>query len=177
MKNRGITLTELIIAVIISGFVILAITVQFVAQQNFIANINDQLSADNEAAIAVRTLTRVLRFAMPASYNRTGVAGARILTINIEGGPLGNLNYHLPEFTAAATQVIFERVVGGAGNNTFTYTRGGVTLVVARNITAFDVTPTDGTNRELTLNITASIVRPGYTRNCALQTVIRLLVG
>lgn len=165
MKNRGVTLTELIIATVIGGFVILAITVQFVAQQNFITNINDQLAADNEAAIAVRNLTRVLRFAIPASYSLTGTAGTRTLTINIEGG-------HLPDFTAPTTQVIFARV---SGTNTFTYTRGGQTLDVARDITAFDVTPTDGTNRELILNITA--VRPRYTRTCALQTMIRLLPG
>lgn len=172
MKNRGVTLTELIIATVIGGFVILAITVQFVAQQNFITNINDQLAADNEAAIAMRNLTRVLRFAIPASYSLTGEAGTRTLTINIEGGPLGSPNYHLPDFTAATTQVIFARV---AGTNTFTYTRGGQTLDVASNITTFDVTPTDGTNRELILNITA--VRPRYTRTCALQTMIRLLPG
>ena len=152
MNNRGFTLIELIIAMVISGVIFLALTCQFVADQTFRAMINNQIAANSEASIAMRHMTRVLRYARPLTVSTTPVAGYDTsITATIDYAVAGN---NLPEVTAD-TDVTY----GRKSDNTFEVKMGtaGTPSIISKYITAFPVTPTwwDSVYKNLTIQLTA----------------------
>ena len=176
MNTRGFTLAELIVATVIIGIIFLALTCQFVAEQTFRAMINDQIAATNEASIAMRHMTRVLRYAKYSTIitNCSTVYVASIdATINhVAAGD------SLPEITDDTTIVTY----GRKSDNTFWFEMGtgGTPQLIAKNITAFStvwVNPyedgTDGDNRYhvLTIRLTATQGK----KSSSLETNIRVL--
>ena len=149
MENRGLTLVELIVVMVISGIIFLAVTCQFVAEQTFRTTINDQIAATNDASIAMSHMTRVLRHARHSTVSINAIPVRYIASIRatIDQDIAGT---NLPEFTAD-TQVIY----GRKQDNTFEYTVGAnVAQVISRNIIAFSAT-FDRTYKILTVSLTA----------------------
>ena len=71
MKNKGFTLTELIVTMVIGSIIILAITVQFVAEYRFRRAIEERGDSSREARIAMNHMARVLRFVVPGTISIT----------------------------------------------------------------------------------------------------------
>jgi len=129
MKNKGLTLIELITAMVITAIVSLAITVYFVSEHRFRGAIRDRIELSREARIAMNHMTRVLRFAKSVD---TAVADQ--ITAVIEGGPEGDSHHHLDFITNDNTTVVYTR----NADNTLTYTQGeNAPVEIARNITNF----------------------------------------
>ncbi|MCX5667780.1 MAG: prepilin-type N-terminal cleavage/methylation domain-containing protein [Candidatus Omnitrophica bacterium] len=148
MNNRGLTLVELIIAMVISGIIFLALTCQFVSELTFRTMINNQIAATNEASIVMRHMTRVLRYAKPLTISTTTASGyATSIMATIDYAAAGS---NLPEFTAD-TVVTY----GRKSDNTFEYSKGGVVDVISNRITAFPATSSWWDGADLTIQITA----------------------
>ena len=135
MNTRGFTLAELIVATVIIGIIFLALTCQFVAEQTFRAMINDQIAATNEASIAMRHMTRVLRYAKQSTVitdSDTGYVTSIMATIDhVAAGD------SLPEITNDTTIVTY----GRKSDNTFWFEMGvgGTPYLISKHITAFSV--------------------------------------
>ena len=69
MKNEGFTLTELMIALVISSLIILSIAVLFVAEYRFRADTNNDVEVAREAKAVMSHMQRILRFAKPSSVS------------------------------------------------------------------------------------------------------------
>ena len=63
MKNKGLTLIELAVVVVIVAIATLAITMHFVSEQRFRTNVQEKINIGKEARIAMNHMVRVLRFA------------------------------------------------------------------------------------------------------------------
>ena len=176
VKNRGLTLTELIIAMVIGGIVLLAITCQFVAEQTFRTSINNRIAAINDASIAMHHMTRVLRYAKPSTVSTAPATGyVTSITATIDHAVAHTTaGDNLPEFTAN-TVVIY----GWKADNSFEYTRGAATQTISKYITAFPVTSLwwDGANNNLTIQITAQTNAKQGNGSSSLNTKIRVLGG
>ena len=181
MKNRGVTLVELLVAIVISGVVLLAAGGQFVAEEQFRFGINDQIAAENEAAIVMRYLTRIFRFAKPPVATAVGwPPWSESVSATIEGGHLSDM----PDDTVVGFGRIKDSLPSYDPNtpgvlnvpNTFSYNKGGVNYsIIANNISDFHVV-WDSVNRELTFQVTATITRSGgYSKSSSLESKIYVL--
>jgi prepilin-type N-terminal cleavage/methylation domain-containing protein len=164
MNNRGLTLIELTVTMVIGGIIFLALTCQFVAELTFRTMINNQIGATDEASIAMRHMTRVLRYAKPSTVSTVIVSGyVTSITATIDKAVAGS---NLPEFTAD-TVVIY----GRKSVNTFEYKRGtDAPIIISNRITDFPVT---WVNPNLTIQLTAQ----QGNKNSSLNTRIRVLGG
>ena len=153
MSNRGLTLTELIVAIVISGIVLLALTCQFVAEQTLQKTIQDQVVATNDASIAVRHMARILRYAKQSTIQLCALPTGGYDTSIKATIDHDSAGANLPEFTENNTQIIY----GRKNDNTFEYTMGSTTYVVSNHITSFPVTSSswDSANKNLTVQLIA----------------------
>jgi prepilin-type N-terminal cleavage/methylation domain-containing protein len=171
MDNRGLTLTELIVGMVISGIIFLALTCQFVAELTFRTMINDQIAATDEASIVMRHMTRVLRYAKPLAAGWATPAAGYVTSItatinHAAAHPAVNCD-NLPEFIAD-TVVIYRR----KSDNTFEYKIGtAVPIIISNRITDFPVIATWWASPNLTIQLTAQ----QGSRRSSLNTKIRLL--
>ncbi len=173
MNNRGLTLVELIVAMVIGGIIVFALTCQFVAELTFRAMINDQIAATDEASIAMHHITRVLRYARPLTVvvRSTPVTlGLTTYTTSITATIDSTVaGISLPEFTAD-TSVTY----GRTGNNSFEYIRGAsAAIVISNRIKAFPVVAAWWVSPNLTIQLTAE----QGNKNSSLDTRIRVLGG
>lgn len=67
MKKSGITLVEMIVAMLLSTIIVSALACQFVAMVRFNATLQNTIDAEREAYTVVNGMTRILRFADPNS--------------------------------------------------------------------------------------------------------------
>lgn len=65
MKKSGITLVEMIVAMLLSTMIISAIGIQFVAMVRFNTTLQNTITAERDAYIIASNMTRILRFADP----------------------------------------------------------------------------------------------------------------
>ena len=137
MRKHGVTLVELAITMVLCTILLLVMTVQFVASQNFLAVVNNQITASKEATIAIKHMKRTLRFAFsststtPPGYVPSDMTC--ILTATIEGVPS-----HLTEFTAnTKIQYIFSSI---STDKNLTYKFGGNNpVLIAQYVKSFTV--------------------------------------
>ena len=78
MNQRGLTLMELMIAMIIGSIALLAFTIPFVAQRSFLVSGRRQTEAQRDAQIAFRSMALAAREGTSYLVNPTGSA----ITIN-----------------------------------------------------------------------------------------------
>lgn len=131
MKKRGLSLTELIVAIVISSIVMLAITVYFVSEYRFRSMMQDRIAITREARLAMNHMTRILRFADPGPLS-TSIDTDKINTM-IEGGHLAFMP-ELPLGMENSYVVKYERL----GTNVLEYTQDpGEPDEIARYITEF----------------------------------------
>ena len=65
MKNKGLTLAELVITMVIASIVAMTLTVLFISEFRLREKINDEITVAREAEAAIDGVSRVLRFAIP----------------------------------------------------------------------------------------------------------------
>ncbi|MDD5135861.1 MAG: prepilin-type N-terminal cleavage/methylation domain-containing protein [Candidatus Omnitrophica bacterium] len=164
MPNKGMTFIELIVALVISGFVVLIMTCLFVSEFVFQNQIADQGAATTEAGMAMHYMARVLRYAVPSSpVTITDNANVTSVTATIGSG-------YLDEITSN-TAVTFSRIKTGGTANNFTYKIGAAAAsTIATGITSFS-SSYDSVNKELFLQVTAT----KNTRSSLLETKVHLL--
>ncbi len=197
MKNRGLTLVELVVAMTIGGIILLALTCQFVAEQTFRIMINNQVAATNDASIAMRHMARILRYAKQSTIRLNDVDDLRLgyvttirATIDrfVANGVVANSN--LPEFgdyiPGEDNTIICEVIYGRKADNTFEYrlerwTKATgetdyVTSNISNHITDFPVaslwwTEPDKSYKILTIQLTAQ----HGSESSSLESKIRVL--
>jgi Tfp pilus assembly protein PilW len=167
MNSRGLTLAELTVAMVIGGVIFFALTCQFVAELTFRKTINNQIAATDDASVAMRHMTRVLRYAKPSTVSTVPVTGyATSITATIDHATAHSADNcdNLSEFTADAVVTY-----GRTSVNTFEYKRGtAAPIIISNRIT--DFTPT-WVNPNLSIQLTAQ----QGNRSSSLNTKIRLL--
>ena len=169
MNKKAVSLIELIIAVMLSGIIVLVMACQFVAEYKMQSAIQDQASVTTDASVAVRYITRVMKFAIPTANiqfgSKTGVQ--KYLSADIESGHLADNPGH----------VEFDWMT----DNTLKYTaNGGVTyLVIANNVTNFNAYPTTSmhgvANDEWVIQLT--VTSPKTNMVSSLETTVRPLAN
>lgn len=122
MRTRGMTLVELVTAMVLAGILLLVMTCQFIAHQRITTGINNQNAAAQEAVVAMRHMSKTLKFALFADSTKykppktvpADPRYARSVRFTIEGGdPITDpWHYHLPEFTAN-TRIEYGVTAGG----------------------------------------------------------------
>lgn len=160
MKNKGLTLIELVVAITISGLLVLAMTSQFVTEVIFRSTISDQIAVINDASIAIRHMTRILRYAkastVPAGIKDTASGDYdKSITVAIDKNAAGD---NLPEITSDGTTVTY----GWKQNYTLECKIGALTpYLITDDITDFPVSSSwwDSANNDLTLQLTATAQR------------------
>jgi len=102
MKNRGITLVELTLTMVLSGILLLVMTCQFIAHQAITTRINNEIAISQEEAVIIEHMSRTLRFAF--STGKTGVYKgplandpyypnpAKSLSVTVEGGHIAGID-------------------------------------------------------------------------------------
>ncbi|MFA5142823.1 MAG: prepilin-type N-terminal cleavage/methylation domain-containing protein [Candidatus Omnitrophota bacterium] len=161
MDRKGVTLVEFIVVVVISGFIVVAIACQFVAELTFRQLISDQVFVTSESAIAMRHMVRVLRYADPS---KTVTTGANKVEVTIDHKAAGD---NLPEITA--NTAVAYRLNGALLE--YRCGSGGSYRKIADNISAFS--SSWDSDSILTLALTAK----KKTRSCPLETKVRFLGG
>ncbi|MFC1576647.1 PilW family protein [Candidatus Omnitrophota bacterium] len=86
MNNKGFSLTELVVTIVISSIVILAIAVLFWGSWHFMDMANKEIEFASESRIAMATMTKILRFAQPSTI--VVDSGNLRITCTISGGHL-----------------------------------------------------------------------------------------
>src|SRR3989338_8583245 len=71
MKKSGITLVEMIVAMLLSTIIVSALACQFVAMVRFNTALKNTIEAERDAYTIVNNMTRILRFADPGTFNFT----------------------------------------------------------------------------------------------------------
>ena len=173
MKNRGLTLIEFIVAMVMGGIILLALTCQFVAEHTFRAMINNQIAATNDASIAMRHMTRVIRYARQSTVSTTPAAGYNAnITATIDRAAA---DISLPEFTGAGYTADPVVIYGRKSDDTFEYTiNNGTPYVISNHIRTFSVT-WDSAYKDLTIQLTAQYPAQQGGRSSSLNTNIRVL--
>jgi hypothetical protein len=173
MNKKAVTLVELIMAVTLSGIIVLVMACQFVAEYKMQSAIQDQTSVTTDASVAMRYIMRVMRFAIPTvNIQYLDVIGSgglikKILSADIEAGHL----------TDNPTHVEFDWMKDG----TLQYTaNGGVTyLLLAKNVTNFYAYPTTSmhgvANDEWVIQLTVTSPKTGMISS--LETTVRPLAN
>ena len=123
MKEKGLSLIELIVTTVVVAIASLTIAAYFVSEYKFRRAMKQRISLSREARIAINHMTRVLRFAQPDTINDT--VDNQIIA-NIEGGHV--------IFIDSETAIMYELDVV---NNTIEYTQDEDTVEVANRITSF----------------------------------------
>ncbi len=163
MNKTGFTLIELMVTVLICGFIVLAMTCLFVAALKFYNTISDQANATTDASLGMHSMQRVLRWATPSTTPSTGSGDGYIMRVKVTINTTGNL----PEILSNNTTVIF----GLKADSNFEYKAGAAAAhVIANDITGFNPS-WDSTNNELALQITAT----KNTRSSSLESKVHLL--
>lgn len=154
MKNKGLTLIELVTALVIFGIIGLAITVHFVAEYRFRSAAQDRIAIIREAGIAVDHMTRVLRFAIPNTIGvspfeddaeTTRLVGAVIERGHVDivgSGDPDNIEYEYDRDTHAII-----------------YRQGGIVATldgIVKNVTAFNVLWNPEPQPEFLIRLTVS---------------------
>jgi type II secretory pathway pseudopilin PulG len=166
MNNKGATLLELVIVLLISSLLVLAMAFQFTALFFYQKNVLGQINASNDANMAMHSMIRIFRYAIPSTVTTTTHTGCVTSITATIAGP-----GYLSEITSNTT-VTF----GRRADNTFAYfITGGATNVIANNITSFPVSDAswDITNGELTLRLTATDA--GSRKTSSLESKVHLL--
>ena len=117
MRNKGLTLIELTVVIAISTVIGLAITFNFLTAHYLRSMTQDNIALSREARIAMNHMTRVLRFAKPATIT----AGSNQISATIEGVP-----QHL-NFITSDTTITYTR---DTDNDTLEYTQGAESALV-----------------------------------------------
>ena len=167
MKNKGVTLVELVVVIVISGFIVLAMTCQWVAYVKNSSLISDQFDATTDASLAMHSMERVLRWAVSSATPSINTDANYVTSITVTI----NKTDSLPEILSSPTTVIF----GLKANNSFECKVGAAIYVIANDITSFPISGAswDSVNKELTLQITAT----KNTRSCSLESKVHLVGG
>ena len=102
LQKSGITLVEMIVAMLLSTIIVSALACQFVAMVRFNTALQNTIEAERDAYTIVNNMTRILRFADPAS-----------ITFDESPTAIGNLSAtikagHL-SFVTADTTVYYKR--------------------------------------------------------------------
>ena len=160
MKNKGFTLTELVMALVITTLLLFITTMYFVAEYRLRSAINDKVTLVRETRIAMNHMVRILRFAQPGNI----VTQADQITATIQGGAVSSIPIDtIVQYTRRNTGT-----VNPEHSNVIEYTRNGATTEIARNITAFDP---DWNDPELEILITVDDAGQTFE----LQTEVRPL--
>lgn len=168
-RRRGLTMLELMVAVVMVGIVAIAISCQYVAEQTFRTIINNQVDATHDASLVMHHMTRVLRYAKTSEfYMNSDPDYVSSIRATIDHTATG---ISLPEFTSD-TVVVY----GRKSDNTFEYKMGGASPYVISNcITNFPVENSwwNSNTSDLSLQITAQ----KGARSSLLRTKIHILGG
>lgn len=136
------TLVELVTAMVLAAILLLVMTCQFIAHQRITAGINDRNAAAQEAVVAMRHMSKTLKFAL---FN-PDVSGADVrypapfqssISFTVEGGdPITDpQHYHLPEFVSS-TRIEYAK----NAQNEFVYINpapNATPIVIATGVTRF----------------------------------------
>ncbi len=165
MRNKGFSIIELAVVMTISTIIGLAIAFNFVTVHYLRSMTQDNIALSRETRIAMNHMTRVLRFAKPATIDDTV---ANQISATIEGVP-----QHL-DFITSDTNIAYTR---DTDNNTLEYTQGAEAAVVIAGGGERDIDITyfqpswDSTEVELEIKLTAQ----KESRSVSLLTKIRPL--
>ena len=165
MKNRGITLIELMTVMIIMSFVLLVMTCQFVAQANFGTAISNQAAALTEVSLAMNNMTEFLRFADGSQTGAQAITTATLPYPSITAWMESSTPSHF-SFIPDGTKIVFSR--DAANHITFTIGAKSPTII-AYNITSFNPVY-DSVNHYITLQVTATV----QNRSSSMETMIRV---
>ena len=155
MENKGLTLIELMVVLLITACMVLVMTCQFIAQATFGAALINQTSALSEVSVAMYELTTNLRFIDASTVNTP-------TTTSITG-----------KDASASSTITYSQDVA---NHTITRTIGlGATTVIASNISYFNVSY-DSASQTLTLQVTATVPIPATanSRSSSLGVSLRV---
>jgi prepilin-type N-terminal cleavage/methylation domain-containing protein len=165
VNNKGLTLIEIIVAMVISCILCTAFTCQFVAEASFRKVINDQVAATNDVSTAMCHMTRVLRYAKRSGVSTIPPPGyIASIKATIDHEAAGS---NLPEFAVDDTDIAVAYRL--KSNKTFEYKKGDdPSYIISKNITEF--LPA-WANPNITIRITAQ----HGSRSSSLNTKIRAL--
>jgi len=162
MENKGLSLIEVILALVISGIVILAMTCQFIAETRFRGTLKDDFATIEEADVAMYSMSRAMRFAYPA--NITATSGT--LNAYIEGGHIQPFNMDDPDTPVEVTYQL------NSTTHTVDYTLGANSpMALIRNVTKFEPEFNSTTN---TTTITLTVEKGN--KKIPLRTKIKTLI-
>ncbi len=150
MRTRGVTLIELVTAMVLAGILLLVMTCQFIANQNFTKAVNNRTAAAQETAVIMHHITRTLRFARSdLAVSKNDGRYASSISFTIEGT-------HLTDFPAGAR---LEYALD-AGKHQLVYINPApmaTPVVIATDVTNFTVDyaiPQGFTNYEFVITLT-----------------------
>jgi len=174
MRRRGMTLVELTVVMVLSAILLLAMTSQFLANQNVQAAIANQLFAVQEAEVALTHMTRVLRFAVPSpapviNGDLGSYPGGSTIQATIEGAAAGQDKYHLPEFTSD-TQVEYAQ---DSGHDLYCIIGTGAPVLIAKGVTLTTTLNSSGFSADH--NFTITVLAQKGNRSITLNTAIHSL--
>lgn len=146
MKKSGITLVEMIVAMLLSTIIVSALACQFVAMVRFNTALQNTIEAERDAYTIVNNMTRILRFADPLTFNFT-VLDQLSATIKKD---------HLSFVTGADKTVYYRR--GYSTANSFWISWDGVwdgvdDTLLSKYVSSWDATSAtyDSATRELSI--------------------------
>lgn len=163
MKKSGITLVEMIVAMLLSTIIVSALACQFVAMVRFNTALQNTIEAERDAYTVVNNMTRILRFADPSSFTFSVPSGSWI-GATIKGGHLS--------FVTADRNVWYGR---SAPSSFWVYWAGdaaGTTL--SNNVSSWNATYDSATQE---LSIAFSITKTsasGQTATIPISTKIKV---
>ena len=159
MKDKGVTLIELISVMVIMGFVILLMACQFVAQTTFSSAISHQVTALNEVSAAMYNMTRVLRYVDSTTINNPS-------TTSITG-----------QVDAFSPAVTFSLDATNPANPTITYKVGAAAATVIANNVSYFYVHYDPVNHMITLQATVRVPynNTAAQRSSSLEVSLRIL--
>ena len=167
MKNKGITLVELMVVLLITGVILLVMTCQFIVQQTLQARITEQINVLNDASIVMTHMAQTLKFAAGTITTGSDATYSSYITaVDIEGGP----GYIPPPGTTVTYGLLKDKIT------TFVYVQNRDIVhatTLATDISDFPLPASawDSVNRKLTLKITA---KSKHGRSSSLETGFKL---
>jgi len=180
MKNRGVTLIELMLVLMMSGILGLTLVSQFIAEQRFRGLLQDERVVLEEADIAMHHMTRALRFAFPNTKEGpdnvtfpTTTDYPEAVQVYIEGGHITPFNDSDFGYQVTYRWKNSESNPSDPHNKTLEYIAGtNEPVILARNIENFDCAYS-GPKKEFTITLT---VKKENGKTVALRTKVTLLV-
>lgn len=164
MKHKGLTLIELVVAMVVTTIIALSMVLYFVGENSFRNMMQERVTLAREARIATNHMTRVLRFAIPDTIDDT-IDNQISATIAVGDSS----NPHLGSITS---DTYVEYILND--DNTLMYTQGidGTPIEIAEDIIYFDST---FDNPELTIQLIAEKTIKGTVKSIPIETTIRVL--